>query len=514
MKNAEHLRGWMMVLMVLLLACTSETTLNPEDDWQTAAAVLSVQPPSLFLEAPLGDSATQTVTLTNEGNAALGLLGADIASGSQFSVSALETSRLAAGESTTLQVTFDAFVETDQGFLRIYSDDPDQDVVEVGLAGNALTPLLGVAPEPVSFGSRTIECDWDEPVTLFNDGDADLQVDTVLVTGEHFSLVDDTAVPQTLAPGEELEVTVRFSPTDVLASWGNLLVASSDPGGDRLVSMDGTGAGLALTEQAFQQGFDIRESIDILVYIDKSGSMGDDNSRLKDNAEDFMQQLSALDTDYQIMVVTEDFGCHNAGIITPATADPVGVFSSALDGPSGGYTEAGLSVAVKALEASGVGDCNAGFLRDDVALSVLLISDEPEQSPSGWETALNELLAIEPDSIISAIAGDYPDGCETAEAGDGYHQAVEATGGVFLSICETDWGPHITAISDISTKVEGEQTDTFVLSSYPDPDSIVVTVDGVKSTAWQYDPKQNAIVFDEMPPDEAEIYVTFTRGCG
>ncbi|MFT4976438.1 MAG: hypothetical protein ACI8S6_002335 [Myxococcota bacterium] len=499
---------------LLLFACNSDFELQKGADGNTPSPALGVAPSVMSLEAPLGESASDIVTLYNDGDAAMALLGAEISTGARFTVGALATDRLAPGESTELVVTFEALVTTEEGLLRVYSDDPDLGSVEVPLYGRALTPLLTVSPNPIALGSRTVGCDWDQRVDLINDGDADLTVEAVLASGERFSLAESTDLPQVLAPDASTSVTVRFSPQDPVASVGNLLVGSDDPGGDRFVSITGTGAAAALTEQAFQQGFDVREEIDILVYIDKSGSMGDDNSRLKDNAADFMSQLSALSTDYQIMVVTADFGCHNEGIITPATADPVGVFSRALDGPSGGYTEAGLSVTLKALEASGSGECNAGFLRDDVALSVLLISDEPEQSPAGWEETLAELLAVEPDTIISAIAGDYPDGCETADAGDGYYQAVSATGGVFLSICETDWSPHIEAISDISTKVPGELTDTFTLSSYPDPDTIVVTVDGAPSSAWSYDSDLNAIVFDEMPADEANIYVTFTRGCG
>jgi len=499
---------------LLLCACNSDFEIQQGKDANAAAPAFSVSPVVLSLEAPLGDIDTGIITLSNDGDAALALLGAEVVSGARFSVGALGTTRLAPGESVDLVVTFEALVTEELGTLQLYSDDSTLEVAEVQLSGRALTPLLAVEPDPVAFGSRTIGCDWDIDVSLFNDGDADLHVEQVLASGDRFSLTS-AEVPPTLTPGESAQVSVRYSPLEPVASVGGLVVGSDDPGGDRQVTISGTGAEAALTEQAYQQGFDVREDIDILVYIDKSGSMGDDNARLKDNAERFMTQLTALDTNYQLMVVTEDFGCHNESIITPATASPVAVFSRALDGPAGGLTESGLSVVLEALEESGSGGCNAGFLRDDVALSVILISDEPEQSSAGWASTLDEVLAVEPDTIISAIAGDYPtSACETAEAGDGYYQATVKTGGVFLSICETDWGAHIDAISDISTKVPGEITDTFYLSDYPDPSTIEVLVDDVLSTGWQYDPKRNAVVFDTPPADEAYIYVTFTRGCG
>ena len=506
------MQAWMPV--VLLVGCGSDFEIQKQPDGPSPAPVFAVSPTLLSLAAPLGEQDTATITLRNDGNAALNLLGAEIISGTRFSVSQPALTRLEPDESTELTVTFEALVAEEAGVLWVYSDDPDLGTVEVQLYGHALSPLLAITPDPVEFGSRTVGCVWERTATLHNDGDSDLTIDAVLASGMDFTLIPPS-LPQVLAPGDALPVSIRFAPTAVQTRLGSLLVGSDDPGGDRAVSLIGTGADAALTEQSFKQGAEILEKVDILIYIDKSGSMGDDNERLQSNAARFMADLDATGTDYQLMVVTSDFGCHNETIITPSTASPETLFVSALDGAGGGFTEAGLSVALRAIEASGPGDCNAGFQREGVQLSVILISDEPEQSPDGWEAVLDDILAIAPGTIVSAIAGDYPGGCATAEAGVGYYEAVQATGGAYLSICATDWSPHVAAISDISTEIPGDATDTFVLKDYPDPGTLIVQVDDVVVTSgWHYDPKLNAIVFDTYPPDGAEIWVTFTRGCG
>ncbi len=496
----------------MLLGCASDFGLNEEPAGADPVPVISVQPSSLALAAALGESATGSLWLTNSGDATLSLSGVDVLDSTRFTTDALTTS-LAPGEEVELVVTFEAVTLQESATLRIYSNDPDTTELNVPLDGEALTALLTIEPDPLDFGGRTVDCDWQEALTFTNDGAADLELESMLATGEGFSLTPP-ALPVALAPGEQATATVTFSPTEALAYSGSVLLSSDAPAGDQSVVISGTGAARSLTEQTFTQGATIFESVDILFYIDQSGSMSDDQSRLEDNAEQFMADLSATAVDFQVMVVTSDIGCHNGTIITSGTADPVTAFVEALDGPPGGFTEAGLSILLAALDESGSGGCNAGFRREDVPLSAILISDEPEQSPDGWAVALEEVLAIAPETIISAIAGDYPDGCETAEAGTGYYDAVEATGGVYLSICAEDWQPHLEAISAISTETDGDITDTFYLVDYPDPATIVVTVDDAEVSGWQYDSARNAIVFETPPEDGAKIRVTFTRGCG
>jgi hypothetical protein len=106
---------------------------------------------------------------------------------------------------------------------------------------------------------------------------------------------------------------------------------------------------------------------------------------------------------------------------------------------------------------------------------------------------------------LSAVAGDYPTGCGTAEAGTGYYEAVSATGGVFLSIC-SNWSTNVDVLADIS--IEGLVE--FELSATPDPSSITVFVDGVQWLIdWHYDATLNQIVFDTELSEGAAIEVNY-----
>ena len=117
-----------------------------------------------------------------------------------------------------------------------------------------------------------------------------------------------------------------------------------------------------------------------------------------------------------------------------------------------------------------------------------------------------------PDATISAIAGDYPDGCTTAEAGSGYYEASVATGGAFLSICEPDWGSHVRNLAFLSA---GTPTDTFGLTYDPVEPSILVTVNDEASSDWTYDPDQKAIRFSEeaVPESGAHVVISYDLGC-
>ena len=80
------------------------------------------------------------------------------------------------------------------------------------------------------------------------------------------------------------------------------------------------------------------------------------------------------------------------------------------------------------------GECNFGFMRQNAMLHIVMVSDEPEQSPYSWDTYVNQIINKKGNINnvrLSAVAGDYPNGCSTAMAGSGYWESVSMTSGVF-----------------------------------------------------------------------------------
>lgn len=204
------------------------------------------------------------------------------------------------------------------------------------------------------------------------------------------------------------------------------------------------------------------------------------------------------------MVATDYSGCNDSGLLTASTPDLQGTFATAVTTGSyddwhggGGISatgEAGLYVSAANVENTDPGECNAGFLRPDALLHTVVVSDEPDQSPETWDAYVADLVAKKGSSSLvkmSAVAGDYPSGCATASAGVGYYEAASATGGAFASIC-SDWASTVDVLAEASASQS-----SFPLTYTPDPDTIVVWVDGAEqSSGWAWDSSTNTVVFD------------------
>ena len=134
--------------------------------------------------------------------------------------------------------------------------------------------------------------------------------------------------------------------------------------------------------------------------------------------------------------------------------------------------------------------------------SAVEISDEPDQSPMSWQDHLFDMQVVAPDIILNGVIGQG--GC--AADGGQYHDAIAATGGVDLDICDTDWGEFVLDILGTVTLLS-----SFPLEAVPVPDTLVVTVNGEAGVGWSWDPASNDIVVppEFVPPEEALIEVAY-----
>ena len=214
-------------------------------------------------------------------------------------------------------------------------------------------------------------------------------------------------------------------------------------------------------------------------------------------------------------VVVRDDGCINGSeLYIDASFSESGAVSTVetmIAGQVGGNTERGFSLAEAALNETGPGGCNEGYLRDDAELHIVGVSDEPEQSPNSWShyVSLFQGMKRNPDDVvIHAVGGDYPSGCGDNAPYTGFYEATVATGGQFLSICASDWASHLAALAEASAGL----MDSFALTTDPVPETITVRVDGVTHTmGWSYDQGTNSVVFDpdHIPEGGTSIEITY-----
>ncbi len=89
-------------------------------------------------------------------------------------------------------------------------------------------PDISVSPTSLDFGNVAVGSSRNRTLTISNVGNAALTVNGVTSGNTAFTIVSPT-FPQTIAAGNNVNVTVRFSCTDLGDETGNLTVSSNDP---------------------------------------------------------------------------------------------------------------------------------------------------------------------------------------------------------------------------------------------------------------------------------------------
>ena len=155
------------------------------------------------------------------------------------------------------------------------------------------------------------------------------------------------------------------------------------------------------------------------------------------------------------------------------------------------------------------GGCNAGFLREDALLHVIVVSDEPERSTEQasawtWGWYYDRWLDHVGGADLLRVSGVVDtEGCN--EGDDGYDDAIAATDGEALSICSADWAGHVARLAEASIN----QLWTFDLTEVPAAGSLSVTVDGSAWTDWAWNTDRNTVTVDGVTAGQT-VVVTYT----
>lgn len=451
-----------------------------------------------------------------------------------FSIEGLTNVLVRQGGSEEFQVFFEPLVAGDFSDARVLieTNDPEKPVERVKLLGKGIAPAIEVSPQNYDYGQPFIGCESEQPFQVANVGTADLLLDDVQVftpASDQFS-IDDGGLGRdglTLAPGSDPhEVWLEYLPLDTIADTANVVFFSNDPSKPQFpILAKGSGTEFGAFTDTFEQP--LKGETDILFTFDRSCSMNDEVDKVADNIDTFVETLGGLDADFHAALVVGEPGCP-AGPDpyidrTFDAADAVNVFRTMIDWDrryipyASSYEEHGFSQVTAALSANNIGSggCNEDFYRRNAFLSVVHVSDEPEQSDRvrgiTWSDyiALLQSLKRDPDDVkINAVASDYPSGCGSNQAGLGYYEATLATGGLFLSICATDWAGKLEELAVGSVSIN----DSFELTRKPVPQTIELSIDGVATNVgWEYEVSTNSVVFDTdfIPPGGSTVEIFY-----
>lgn len=215
--------------------------------------------------------------------------------------------------------------------------------------------------------------------------------------------------------------------------------------------------------------------VDMLFVIDSSSSMTGRVAELAATMGPLMDAWIEREIDFHVGVVDIDDVAVQGQLIEaggrkwvdPTMVDPGERLQQLVElvgDPS--TVEAGLAASFKALNMTGPGEYNEGFLRDGSDLAVLVATDEPDQSDPGL---------ITPQGYVTWLLGLRPEadlvGFHAFAASDDYLAVANQTDGVSWNVDNSPYGP---ALAAITTTLEYENA--FVLSQDADEATIAVRV--------------------------------------
>ena len=481
------------------------------------------------LNAADGLSATEVVIVTNQGTADLHINELYLDDDTKpFQIGMISSPLIPPSGQAQFSVTFAPDTAANNtGTVYIDSDDPDSPTVQVTLSGLGVAPIIEITPSDYDFGTLYIGCNSEQALTITNIGTDDLVISNFNFSTASTDLTFDAMeathgpLPWTIPQQQSMEVMVGYAPYDEISDQAFLTVTSNDPyTPDVLVTQNGLGDIFAEYEDMFEQP--IKGMTDIILGVDRSCSMDDDIANVQSNFGSFVETLSNMDADYHVAATAgEDGGCINGSNLyidnTMSPSDAISAITEMINmtgsGGGGGCPEecAFMQFELALDQALSSGGCNSGLIREDAKLALVGVSDEPEQSTNDWSyyVSLFQSLKSNPDDvIIHAVGGDYPGGCGGNDAYTGMYEATMATGGLFLSICATDWGAHLEALA------EGSAADlsSFPLTDNPVPETIIVKINGITTTVgWTYNSSINAVDFDQdyIPEGGSTIEVDY-----
>lgn len=128
---------------------------------------------------------------------------------------------------------------------------------DTGVSRSVAVTGVGVAPSmrnltnnTIDFGTITVGTTLDKIITLYNDGDGQMDIKSLGTLPKGFSFVN---TPASIPPGGNVDLKIRFSPTDAGLLSGSFTVQSD--GGDQLINLTGSGTGPKLNTTVSQLDF-------------------------------------------------------------------------------------------------------------------------------------------------------------------------------------------------------------------------------------------------------------------
>ncbi len=267
--------------------------------------------------------------------------------------------------------------------------------------------------------------------------------------------------------------------------------------------------------------------VDVLLVIDDSASMGEEQQALSANMPALVLELDNAGLDWHIGLVTTDMvdGAkagrlqqHAGSGNTVISAGPNAVQQLAelvaATGTLGDADEAGRAAIYEALTTHASG-ANAGFARPEAHLATIVLSDENDYSgdtPISLADFITWYSALRPaGTSFHTIVGPDPVCPSAAEAGLEYIAVRDAVGGVHVDVCAADYSMALQgAVAMAQTAAP------MVIAGVSGIDALYLTPPGGPqaelATGWSFDGTSGLLSFDVAPETGTLVVAVLAEG--
>ncbi len=413
--------------------------------------------------------------------------------------------------------------------LDVSFANPGTPPLVVEMTGTGGASPIQVAPGIVDFGAVALGC--AEPVTKtvqlqnITGGTAAVVNVSIVPAGTGFS-IDTAGVPAQLGFFETTDVVVAYDPGAEGREGASLRIVTGASTTPILVPLVGRGVTtVARTDEVVLAP----RKVDVLFVVDDSCSMADSQAAFTEAADLITDAITQRGADVHLAVVTTDMDdgsksgrfqgspavldANSANLLTTLETR----FSPGIEGSG---DEQGIAAVVAAVTSPLVDNENAGFLRDDADLAVVILSDENDFSPSLIPSSVAELRAAAGSGrlYVSSIVGPAtePD-CNgpygVGQVGARYAEFTARVGdrGQLLSYC-ANMRENVAAI--MANLFGGT---SITLSTAPVITTIGVEVDGTALAAadFAYEAVSNRVVLSDPTavPAGGTVTITYDARC-
>jgi len=462
-------------------------------------------------------------------------------------------------------------VQQIMGAVTFGISDPNMPLREVPLSASIATSCLAITPNDLNFGTVKKNCNSPRRnFSIYNTCTTSVTVNqwgmlasSIVPNGQHGctnpmgcaeffidgspSFSNGTVI--TNASGAH-SFSMRYRPLNDGPDTGAFLLKVTQNGQmvDYVVTVRGVGDNFGLNTDTFRQ--DSKPKADIYVIIDNSCSMSEEQAALGANFSSFIGYAQREGIDYHLAVTSTDSSdrgvivgnASNPKILTPTTTNVATLFAQKVAlGTSGSGFEEHNSIAAMGLTAPVITNENAGFLRPDAVLAIVVVSDTGDNSPlqpTHYENLLRNIKGAQNTNMISfnfvgptqPLPGPSIPGCGyDSEAGNAHRtiQLVTAFHGVLAEICSPNWG---TSLENIGKVAFGYRTN-FYLTAEPDLSAgpvivkidhgdgagavVLDQVDSRGAPVWRFDSVSNSVIFEPLfvPAPGDVMTVTYNVAC-